>query len=243
MAIDQTLPMLLTLAAKLIAAGGGGAIVAYGLFHRFGRSWLDQHFAKQLQQLKHDQQKEIEQVRYQINSEFSRISKIHEKEFEILPEAWKLLQQAYGSVSQVASSFRRDPNLDEMSDPQFNEFVESCPFPDFQNAELRLLRPPARNQYYRDAIFWVELNKARQAAQIDLNNYLVLNSIFMTQDIQQKFKAINDSLTMVVIKVETARASPSPDLYTSISETLAQAGKMFSDIQSAVQERLHYEKA
>ena len=180
----------------------------------------DQHFARQLQRLKHDQQKEIEQVRYQINSQFSRISKIHEKEFEILPEAWALLQQAHGAVFQVASRFRRDPDLDGMSDAEFHEFVASCRLQIFQKEELDVLRAPNRNQYYRDAIFWVELNDATQAAQIKLNNYLVLNSIFMTQDLRQKFKAINGALSKVVIEVETARTSRSPELYTSVSRRL-----------------------
>ncbi len=243
MAIDQTLQMLLISAGKLIAAGGGGAIVSYGLFQWFGKSWLDQHFARQLQRLKHDQQKEIEQVRYQINSQFSRISKIHEKEFEILPEAWALLQQAHGAVFQVASRFRRDPDLDGMSDAEFHEFVASCRLQIFQKEELDVLRAPNRNQYYRDAIFWVELNDATQAAQIKLNNYLVLNSIFMTQDLRQKFKAINGALSKVVIEVETARTSRSPELYTSVSETLTRVAEMFNDIESAVQKRLHYEEA
>jgi hypothetical protein len=242
MAIDQNLQMFLTLMVKLIAAGGGGAVVAYGLFQWLGKSWLDQHFAKQLEQLKHDQQKEIEQVRYQIDSQFSRISKIHEKEFEILPEAWTLLRQAHGAVFQVTSVIRRDPDLDRMTDPQLHEFLASCPLPGFQKAELCDLKPPNRNQHYRDAIFWVELSDARQA-HIKLNNCLVLNSIFMTQDLRQKFKAINDALTKALIEVEIARNSPSPELRTSVSETLASVGKMFDDIESAVQKRLHYEDA
>jgi len=151
MAIDREVQIFLTSVAKLIAAGGGGALVAYGLFQWLGRSWLDQHFRKQLEQLKHDQQKEIEQVRYQINSQFSRISKIHEKEFEILPEAWKLLQRAFGAVSRVASRFRRDPDLNGMGAPQFREFVASCPLPDFQKVELCDLKAPERNEYYSES--------------------------------------------------------------------------------------------
>jgi hypothetical protein len=242
MAIYQTFQVFVTSFGQLIAAGGGGAVVAYGLFRSLGKGWLDQHFKKRLEQLKHDQQKEIEQVRYQINSQFSRISKIHEKEFQILPESWALLRQAHGAVFQVSSVIRRDPDLDRMSDPQFHEFLESSRLPGFQKAELYELRPPDRNQRYLDAIFWVELSEARQA-HTKLNNYLVLNSIFMTEDLRQKFKTINDALTKVLIEMEFVRDSPNAELRTSISETMARVGKMFDTIESAVQERLHYEEA
>jgi hypothetical protein len=35
-------------------------------------------------------------MRRQVQWEFSRISKIHEKEFEVLPNAWLMLHEAYG---------------------------------------------------------------------------------------------------------------------------------------------------
>jgi cell division protein FtsB len=64
---------------RIVAVGGSSAAIAYGLFCWFGKGWLEQQFNKQLERLKHDQQKEIEQLRHQINSLFSRVSKIHEK--------------------------------------------------------------------------------------------------------------------------------------------------------------------
>jgi hypothetical protein len=242
MAIDQTFQIFVASLGKLIAAGGGGAIVSYGLFQRFGKSWLDQHFATRLEQLKHDQQKEIEQVRYQINSQFSRISKIHEKEFEVLPEAWTLLRQAHGAAFQVTSVIRRDPDLSRMSEPQLLEFLTASRLPAFQKTELYELRPQDRNDRYRDAIFWVELSDAREA-HVKLNNHLVLKSIFMTQDLRQKFKAINDALTSVLLEVEIAHDSPGQQFRSSISETMTRIGKMFDDIESAVQIRLHYDEA
>jgi hypothetical protein len=64
----------------------GVAVIAYKLFQHFGRSWLDQHFKIQLEELKQAKAMEIEHLKYEINSLFSRVSKIHDKEFELLPE-------------------------------------------------------------------------------------------------------------------------------------------------------------
>ena len=79
---------------EVILAGGGGALVAYGIFTYFGRSWLDNKFSKGLENFKHQQNLQMEQYRFEINSLFNRISKIHEKEFEVLPELWFKLQNS-----------------------------------------------------------------------------------------------------------------------------------------------------
>jgi hypothetical protein len=73
-----------------------GVAVAYKAFQKFGEKWLDARFAERLEKLKHEQTKEIEGTRRKVPWEFSRISKIHEKEFEVLPKAWLMLQEARG---------------------------------------------------------------------------------------------------------------------------------------------------
>ena len=78
---------------KFVAAGGGGAAVAIGMFKTLGKGWLDQQFKERLERLKHEQAKEIEAGRQKVQAIFSRISKVHEKEFEVLPKAWFLLHR------------------------------------------------------------------------------------------------------------------------------------------------------
>src|SRR5207253_1510705 len=51
---------------------------------------------KGLERFRHEQAKEIEHLRHEINSLFSRVSKIHEREFEVLPAAWQKLHESYG---------------------------------------------------------------------------------------------------------------------------------------------------
>jgi len=75
-----------------------------------------------------------------------------------------------------------------MSDAQFEAFLSSCRLEEFQKAELRTTNN--RLQCYRNWIFWIELNDGK-TAQVALNNYLAVNSIFMTDELRQKFKAIN----------------------------------------------------
>src|SRR5690242_15877128 len=64
MTLAQTLQTAFAWFGGIVALGSGSAAIAYGLFRWLGKSWLDQHFKKQLERLKHDQQKEIKQFRH-----------------------------------------------------------------------------------------------------------------------------------------------------------------------------------
>lgn len=73
---------------KFVLAGGGGAAIAWLMFSRLSDRWLDQRFARRLEEFNHEKTQEIERLRHHIASLFSRISKIHEKEFDVLPTAF-----------------------------------------------------------------------------------------------------------------------------------------------------------
>lgn len=241
MTVDQALQVIFASIGRLLTVVGGSAAVAYAIFHWLGKSWLEQKFKKQLEQFKHDQQKELEQLRHQINALFSRISKIHEKEFEILPKAWQLLHEANGAVFDVVKALKQYPDFSRMSEAQLEEFVKVSRLPDFRRIELWDAKD--RLEYYREAIFWVELGEAKKA-QTELNNYLAVNSIFMTESLQQQFNAINKALLKVLISEEIGHGQPySAELVKSKSETLSHTSEMFKNIESAVQKRLRYEEA
>lgn len=239
MTFDQVFQAAFTWVGGIVAVGGSSAAIAYGLFRWLGKGWLDQQFKKQLERLKHDQQKEIEQLRHQINSLFSRVSKIHEKEFEVLPRAWTLLHEAHGAVFRVVSALKEYPDFARMSEPQFEAFVSSCRLEEFQKEELR--KAENRLQCYQNWIFWIELNDAK-TAQVGLNNYLAVNSIFMTDELRQQFKAINQSLQGVLIDEDIARR-PGAGRIPSNNEAMEKVSQLFTKIETAVQKRLRYEEA
>ena len=125
--LNETIALIAKWTAALLAAGGGGAVVAYSVFNQFGKKWLDQHFKKNLEELKHAQQQEIELLKHQINSLFSRVSKIHEKEFEVLPKAWLMLNEVHGSVMLALDlTMKFYPDFTRMPDARFEEFLGTC---------------------------------------------------------------------------------------------------------------------
>jgi hypothetical protein len=248
---------------KLIVSAGvgavGGVAAVLGLSRWLGEVWLGRilekekakhakdleglkaGFSQELEQFKHGQQKELEQVRHDMNTAFSRISKIHDKEFEILPRAWQLLQEANGAVFNVVKALKQFPDFSRMSEPQFEEFLKACRLADFKKNELRDAKD--RDECYSEALFWLELDDAKKA-RTELNNYLAVNSIFMTENLRQQFSEINRALAELVISEEVAHGQGySAEIQKSISENLDKISERFDKIEQAVQKRLRYEEA
>ena len=47
----------------MVAAGGGGAVIAFALCRQYGEEWLEHHFAAQMEDLKQEKRKEIERIK------------------------------------------------------------------------------------------------------------------------------------------------------------------------------------
>lgn len=110
----------------VFATAGGGAAIAWAIFSKFGDRWLENAFAKRFEAFKHEQAKELEHLRHKITSLFSRISKIHDKEFEVLPVAWFKLHEAYGRIYELCSAYKEFPELGQMNALHFEAFVAAC---------------------------------------------------------------------------------------------------------------------
>lgn len=190
-----------------MAAGGGGAVIAWAIFAKFGDRWLEHRFAKRLEAFKHEEAKELEHLRHQITSLFSRISKIHEKEFEVLPTAFLYLHKAYGACFALSSALQQFPALNRMGDSHFAEFVEACRLPAFRKQELRTLQGADRDEYYQRWIFWTDIAEAK-SLQKDFRNFLVMNRIFMTENLRKQFTEIDRLIFSVLTAQEIDRQMP-----------------------------------
>lgn len=243
--MDQAIQAFFASIGRLLVVGGGGAVIAFGLFRWLGKRWLkgwiDQYFQKQLEEFKHEKNKELEQLRHDINTLFSRISKVHEKEFEVLPNAWKLLNEANGRVFQLIKALREWPEFSRLSSDQLEAFLKHSRLLDFQKEELRAA--PDQLKYYEEKMFWIELDDAKNA-RAALNNYLALNSIFMTPDLREKFGEINRALINVISCEQVEHTSGHNDsVQKSRDGSLSRIEDLFGKIEIEVQKRLRYDDA
>lgn len=247
--MDPLIEMLL----RWLATAGGGALILYGSFHWLGKKWLggwvDQRFAKQLEQFKHEQQKGLEQFKHAQQLELERVrhsldrnSRVAEKEHEVLSQAWELLQKANGAVFQVAKTFKQFPNIDAMSDAEFEDFVKRCTFSDFCKNELR--QSNDRQKFYQEHSFWVELNEAQKAREV-FNNHLALNGIFITEDIRDRLREINMALARILMDEQQLHNDDrrslgqyAMELQKEVQNTLSDVGRMVGELTPELQNRL-----
>lgn len=157
-AIVQT--VLATLGAA-VGLGGGLVAISYALFRFFGEKWINAKFEERLAAYKHAQQKELEELRFKINALMDRATKLHQREFDVLPDAWAKLIDAHGITIAITSAFQRYPDFDQMSGPHLDEFLAASPLANWQKDEIK--GEAKKGDYYIQAIAWHKITAAREA--------------------------------------------------------------------------------
>ncbi len=183
------------------------AVAAYTAFQFLGKKWLDAHFAKRLAKFTHDQNQEIERLRFRINALMDRTTKLHQHEFEVLPEVWNRLGIAFASAATFTSRITSYPDLDRMGEAQFSEFLAASEFLGWQKDELRQCSD--RNDRYKKMIFWHRLHSVRNS-HADFHNYLITNGIFIQPELKEKIRALSNMMYDAFRERELDEENPIP---------------------------------
>lgn len=229
---DQAIVFL----AKLLLAGGGLAVVIWKLLERFGSGWLESEFDKRLKALEHEHNKEIERLRSDLTRAFDRRSKLHQREFEVLPEVWAKTCDAYWNTRGLVSLIQSHPDLNRMSGPQLEDFLSECELREWQKDELR--REGDKTRYYMDKVFWHRLQKTRGMVTA-ASNALGKLGIFINKDTRQGIDDLNSLLWNALVEEEMNHAErPVPRLRDDISRLLKEGEKLRDDLESEIRDIL-----
>lgn len=191
---------VLTWIGGIVVAGGALGVAVFGVFKFLGEKWLNAKFEERLAAYKHAQQRELEHLKFEINSLMDRTVKLHQREFDVLPEAWGRLTDAHGVITAVTSALQQYPDLDRMNDDQLEEFLEGHSFLlNWQKAELRKSSSKAR--YYSKADSWNKAKKARNACR-EFHVYFLKNGIFIPEPMKSKFSELDDIIYSALVEYE-----------------------------------------
>lgn len=179
-----------------ITVAGSLTTLAYFLVKHFGKKSLDNYFQKSLEEYKRKQQEILENLKFSINSKFNRVTKIHEKEFEILPIAWYKLQETYIHFKTMTSFMQYWPNLDRYTEKELKAFLEKSELFDFQKEEL--LKADKKLEYYQEKIYWIRLKKLSELLN-DFRVYLTYNKIFLSRNLSNLFS----EMEIILIEAES----------------------------------------
>ncbi|MER0204105.1 MAG: hypothetical protein DU480_09675 [Nitrosomonas sp.] len=197
--MPSTEEQILSLIGSIVAYGGGSAAIAYLLFQYLGRSWIESKFAEKLELLRHTQALELQRLRVEIDAMLSGAIKIQDKEFEVLPEAWIRLDEAYGRLASLVSPIQEYPDLDRLGSEKLEEFLDKSKLHESDKAELR--QSSQKTKIYQKTIFWYRCSDVRSAI-IDFHNYVERNSIFMPPELKWQFEKASSELWSAMVSKE-----------------------------------------
>ena len=233
--------IILQYIGELVLYGGGSVAIAYSVFTLLGKKWIENKFSESLENHKYLLKQELEQTKYKINTLFNRITKIHEKEFEVLPNAWALLMEANSKLSKFTSALKEYPNLDKMNDKQLNSFLEFSFLYDYQKDELK--NSIKKVDYYSEKVFFHELQQAGKAI-FDFHDYIQKNRLFLSSDLKNKFKEIDDVMWSAHISMEIGvKEKQSIMQLEAWKKTKNEIEPIKNEIEDLVQKRLKLNEA
>lgn len=225
--------------AILSAAGltiAGVVYAAYALFKLLGEKWLSQKFAEQLEVYKSEQARELERLRHKINSVFDRTKRLHDREYEVLPEVWSRLVDAKSWAGGYLNAFQQYADVNRLDDEELDEFLSKTRFSEAQRREIKTSSDKQKSyigifEMYR---YYDVIEKLREASA-----GLSKNGIFVIPSLRDE---MNKFIQLVYSAVVEHQINQEHNVYPRMREAadkLNQDGDvLFKAIEEAVAARL-----
>lgn len=214
------------------------AVCGSFVFFRFlGRKWIDSKFSSALEKFKHEQQMEIELLKFKINGLLDRTTKIQQKEFEVLPEIWSKLVEARACVLSFISPIQTYTNIEKIAEDELPTFLDEVEFNAFEKMKVINSRPQERSNIFQELIREKRFYKNREKLRL-FTEYYRKNSILLPLETQSKFNDIEKMLWdaweehNLNIMASDYRTRTKYDILKSDGE------KSFKEIESLIHSRL-----
>lgn len=172
----------------VVAAGGGGAAVVFGVFQAWGKGWLDSHFNKRLEEFKHEQTKEIERIKADINTTFDRAQRLHQLEFDALPTLWEKLVEAHNECSKFVQLLRQYVDVGRMNNEKFTAFLEEEGCSKYEIEAL--VNEPNRQKSFIRFAEQRNFNRASRSYN-DFRVYFKKKSVFLSKEIKDRIEVVS----------------------------------------------------
>ncbi|MDM9621114.1 hypothetical protein [Rhizobium sp. S96] len=209
---------------------------AYALFRFLGEKWLTNKFAEQLESFKSEQARELERLRHRINAVFDRTKRLHDREFEKLPEVWVRLVDAKSWSGGYLAAFQQYTDVGRMGERELDEFLGSTSFSESQKTDIKS-SPRRQDLYVR--LFNLYRHADVMAKLREASISLTKHGIFIVPDLR---KDMHKWLDIVHSAVLEHHLNEDPDLRPRLREAsnkLKEEGEpLFQKIEDAVVARL-----
>jgi signal transduction histidine kinase len=238
----------------MLALAIPSAALLFAFFKWSGKKWVEQLLNRDLERFKREQQEKLEGFKGEQQTQLerlrhllsTRVNKIHEKEFEVLPKAWLMLNDLHGAVHRAVDlTIKPYPDFKGFSGAQLESFLNSEPvsswLSDYQKSELR--KADDQSTYYMDAVKGRFIDEANEKHRLFLN-YLIEHRIFMTHDLRTKLYAAQTALFAALTSYSIGKDAKDWELMRQgQDQMLNKMQSCIDEVEQAIQARLHYEDA
>lgn len=229
---------LLSIVGFIVVGAGAIGTFAWWLFRTFSERWLNAKFEERLAAYKHEQQKELEHLKFSINAQMDRATKLHQREFEALPEAWARLMDAHGIIMSVVSRHQSLADLNTMRPDQLEDFIvngkSGSKLAEWQRQLIRDAKD--KTSAFRNQIEPFKIARARKASR-KFYLYFRKNGIFIREPIKQQFDVL-DELMLSALTEHQMNFQHQTREFKSIDRLSSEGEKMVKAPEAEVQKRL-----
>ncbi len=188
----------------LLSAVGGVTVLWQGLKVLVSK-WLDDKLQRGLQSMRHDHEREIELLRADLTKSFDRASKLHHREFEVLPAVWEKVANAFWTANALVHPFQTYPDLERMGTEELSEFFESTTLREWERMQIRL--SDSMNAEFVNLIYWHRYTKAMEALRT-ATSAVTISGIFIADDVRIKLSTITDQVHTALVESELNKTCP-----------------------------------
>ena len=172
-------------------------MIAFGLFRFWGQNWI-----------KLQLDKDLETAKSEISIHAAKRLRLQDKEYEVFPGIWARLSDSRASLESALVQFRAMPNLDRMSDDDFEKWLEGT---DLTDEEKQVMNSSTDRLSLYDKILDYKSLRRAQENYLEFQTYFEKNRIFLRPEIRMKFDEIGGLLrkSWAAKKVDVDQTDPS----------------------------------
>lgn len=149
--------------------------------------------------------KEIERLKSELTKSFDRAAKLHQREFEALPQVWDKVSEAYWGTAGLVSPLQSHADLNRMVPKQLSSFIAQCELSEWQKDEV--LASSDKTQKFNELNYWHKLSRTLNAHR-DADVALSRIGIFVPDAIKEKLQSILDLVHSALVEDQINHEHP-----------------------------------
>lgn len=172
-----------------------------GLLKFLGQKWIDSAIARGMESLRHQNIREIEEMKFDFQRNFDRRTRIIQVELEIVPKIWSLLLEATNKTKAAQARFRMGIDLGRLSEEDLISWLSETKISKGHQAEIVKAEPKDRFTLYSGADDIRLCFEARMAAT-EARNFLAVNAILMPSQLYEQMFAFSKMIDDAAFEAE-----------------------------------------